>query len=138
RSISGSSQPLYIVDGVPGNVSDLNPDDIESINVLKGPNAAALYGSQASNGAIVVTTKTGTGTDGRFDISVNQSYTLDFSNILFDYQNTYGQGVDGQYVAQTPYNWGPPLDGRLVPHWSNDPNWSGPTEYAFLPQPNNV
>ena len=59
RSISGSSEPLYIVDGVPGNFTNINPDDVESITVLKGPNAAALYGSTASNGAVVINTKKG-------------------------------------------------------------------------------
>src|SRR5690606_9853451 len=72
RSIVGNSQPLYIVDGVPGGFADINPDDIESINILKGPNAAALYGSQANNGAIIITTKRGA-TDG-FHVNLNSSY----------------------------------------------------------------
>jgi TonB-dependent SusC/RagA subfamily outer membrane receptor len=61
RSIAGSSQPLYIVDGVPlgGDIQDFSPDDIASISVLKGGNAAALYGSRAQNGAIIITTKSG-------------------------------------------------------------------------------
>ncbi|WP_166444544.1 SusC/RagA family TonB-linked outer membrane protein [Dyadobacter bucti] len=138
RSISGNSQPLYIVDGVPGNLSDLNPDDIESMTVLKGPNAAALYGSQANNGAIVVTTKRGGNTAGRYDVSVSQSYTFEIPNILVDYQDSYGQGLNGQYMANTSSNWGPKMEGQMVDHWSNDPNWAGPKTYAYSPQPNNV
>ncbi|MEX2232962.1 MAG: carboxypeptidase-like regulatory domain-containing protein [Cyclobacteriaceae bacterium] len=75
RSIAGDSQPLYIVDGVPaGGISNLNPDDVESINVLKGPNAAALYGNRANNGAIIVTTKKGTQ---GFRINLNTSLMMD-------------------------------------------------------------
>ncbi len=135
RSISGSSEPLYIIDGVPGNFTNINPDDVESITVLKGPNAAALYGSIASNGAIVVNTKKGA--DG-FKVSFNQSYTADLPNILIDYQNEYGQGTNGIYAKQSARNWGPKMDGRMVDHWSNDPNWTGPQQYAFLPQPDNI
>jgi len=62
RSIAGSSQPLYVIDGIPmGGMSNLSPDDIASISVLKGANAAALYGSRANNGAIIITTKSGAG-----------------------------------------------------------------------------
>ncbi len=135
RSISGSSEPLYIVDGVPGSFTNINPDDVESITVLKGPNAAALYGSTASNGAVVITTKKGA--DG-FKVSFNQSYTADLPNILIDYQDEYGQGTNGIYAKQSARNWGPKMDGRMVDHWSNDPNWAGPKQYAFLPQPDNV
>lgn len=135
RSISGSSEPLYIVDGVPGNFTNINPDDVESITVLKGPNAAALYGSTASNGAVVINTKKGA--EG-FKVSFNQSYTADLPNILIEYQNEYGQGTNGIYAKQSARNWGPRMDGRMVEHWSNDPNWAGPKEYAFLPQPDNI
>ena len=90
-SIAGNNQPLFVVDGVPidnttdfnrgtnaiqrvdyGNAAqDLNPDDIESISVLKGANAAALYGSRASNGVILITTKKGAGADGRLEITAS-------------------------------------------------------------------
>src|SRR5690606_29424778 len=95
RSIVGNSQPLYVVDGVPGGFSDINPDDIESINILKGPNAAALYGSQANNGAIIITTKKGI-TDG-FTVNLNTSYMADSPILLTNYQNVYGQGSAGTY-----------------------------------------
>lgn len=136
RSISGDSQPLYIVDGVPAlGISNLNPDDIESISVLKGPNAAALYGSRANNGAIVVTTKKGS-TDG-FSASVNTSYMLDEPLILTNYQNVYGQGSAGTYSGSSEFSWGPRMDGGSVPHWSPDPSLESAT-IPYAPQPNNV
>jgi TonB-dependent SusC/RagA subfamily outer membrane receptor len=113
-SITGNNQPLFVVDGVPisnmatgdsdpfggndfGNgASALNPDDIESITVLKGPNAAALYGSRASNGVIVVTTKKGQGTKG-IGISVNSTTTFERPLVLPTWQNSYGQGSSDKF-----------------------------------------
>ncbi|WP_339924131.1 SusC/RagA family TonB-linked outer membrane protein [uncultured Cyclobacterium sp.] len=136
RSISGDSQPLYIVDGVPAKgIETLNPDDISSINVLKGPNAAALYGSRANNGAIVVTTKRGS-TEG-FNVSLNTSYMFDQPLILTNYQNVYGQGSNGNYSPTSEFSWGPKMDGSSVAFWSPDPN-SDIDTYAFSPQPNNI
>ncbi len=136
RSISGDSQPLYIVDGVPAaGIANLNPDDIESINVLKGPNAAALYGSRANNGAIVITTKKGT--RGAAVVTVNTSYMMDQPLLLTNYQNVYGQGNQGVYSSSAETSWGPRMDGQSVAHWSPDPNRPEDT-YPFSPQPNNV
>lgn len=136
RSISGDSQPLYIVDGVPASgIETLNPDDIESINVLKGPNAAALYGSRANNGAIVVNTKRGS-TKG-FNVSLNTSYMFDQPLILTNFQNIYGQGSSGNYSPGSEFSWGPKMEGQQVDHWSPNPNRPNDT-YAFSPQPNNV
>lgn len=132
RSIDGSSQPLYVVDGVPigGDISDLSPDDVATINVLKGGNAAALYGSRANNGAIIITTKSG-GTE-RLSIDFNATASVETGKLLFDFQDQYGQGVGGSYYAEdgTPLSgsletWGQRLDGSLVPHWSPDPDKSG-------------
>ncbi|MDN3687786.1 SusC/RagA family TonB-linked outer membrane protein [Cyclobacterium jeungdonense] len=136
RSISGDSQPLYIVDGVPADgIENLNPDDIESINVLKGPNAAALYGSRANNGAIVVNTKRGR--EGGFQVSVNTSYMFDQPLILANFQNIYGQGSNGNYAPGSEFSWGPRMDGSSVAHWSPDPNRPQDT-YSFSPQPDNI
>ncbi|MBC9794938.1 SusC/RagA family TonB-linked outer membrane protein [Sinomicrobium weinanense] len=137
RSIAGSSQPLYVVDGVPlgGDISNLSPYDIESISVLRGPNAAALYGNRANNGAIVITTKSGNGIEGT-TVSVVTSLMTSSPNILWDYQNKYGQGIDGTYSPSSVTSWGPEMTGQTVDHWSNDPN--GPTSYAFNAQPDNV
>ncbi|WP_221930028.1 SusC/RagA family TonB-linked outer membrane protein [Fodinibius sediminis] len=137
RSISGSSQPLYVVDGVPirGDISDMNPDNIESINVLKGPNAAALYGSEAQNGAIVVTTRKGR--EGEIDFSFSSNFMLRDPILLTKYQNVYGQGTSGVYSPSSESSWGPQMDGQMVDHWSPAPDMQG-EQYAFNPQPNNV
>src|SRR5437016_6828316 len=124
NSITQNTQPLYIVDGVPvsnadrgsdrggqvttppsptnstgfdyGNVlSDLNPDDVESQSVLKGPNAAALYGSRAANGVILITTRKGSG--GRMRTELNTTLTWERPSILPDWQNQYGQGAGGTF-----------------------------------------
>ena len=132
RSIDGSSQPLYVIDGVPigEDISDINPDDIATMNVLKGGNAAALYGSRANNGAIIITTKSG-GTN-RLNIDFGVTTTMETGKVLFDFQDQYGQGVGGSYYALdgTPLSgslesWGQALDGSLVPHWSPDPSKQG-------------
>ena len=141
-SISGNNQPLFVVDGVPidnsdvggattgrgfggfdyGNAAqDLNPNDIASINVLKGPNAAALYGSRAANGAIIITTKTGRNAPGR-GMSASTNVTWETPLRLPDYQNEYGQGCGGnfEYVDGAgggvcdgvDESWGPKFDGQ--------------------------
>lgn len=135
RSISGDSQPLYIVDGVPilGDLSGLSPDIIESITVLKGPNAAALYGSRANNGAIVVTTKRGQ--DGGVNVSLNTTYMVESPILLTNYQKEYAQGNQGSYSPSSEMAWGPRMTGQTVEHWSPDPN--SPATYELRPQ-NNV
>lgn len=156
-SLSGDNQPLFIIDGVYidnsnfdgagaygwttsevdyGNAAmDINPEDIESITVLKGPNAAALYGSRAANGAVVITTKDGSQNNG---IGVDISSSTQFQTILEfpEYQNKFGQGkIDENGVPQFSYvdgrgggvfddvgeSWGPPLDEglQIVQWWSN-------------------
>lgn len=113
NSINGDNQPLFIVDGIPvsnanvttsnqaasnggfdyGNaIRDLNPDDIASLTVLKGPNAAALYGSRAANGAIVITTKSGRSAGQGITTSVNSYTTFESPLKLPNYQNSYAQG----------------------------------------------
>ena len=139
RSIAGSSQPIYVVDGVvAGNgIESVSPDDIESIEVLRGPNAAALYGSSANNGAIVITTKSGHTIGKDFSVNVSTTLTMETVDILTDYQNVYGQGLNGAYEAHSTNSWGPKMEGQSVAHWTNDPN-SSLTQYNLTPQPNNV
>lgn len=139
RSIFLDSQPLYIVDGVPisGTISDISPDDIESISVLKGPNAAALYGSRANNGVIQVTTKKGSTTGRGFAIDLNSTYMMETPILLTNYQNQYGQGSAGVYTPTSEFSWGPRLNGEDVAHWSPDPNRPQNT-YPFSPQSDNV
>ena len=145
NSITGNNQPLFIVDGVAvsnanrggaafvstnttfdfGNaLSDLNPDDIESLTVLKGPNAAALYGSRAANGVILISTRKGRNTNGRMRTDFNANITFESPALLPDFQNLYGQGSggafewkDGNYGGVNDgvdESWGPRLDGRLI------------------------
>jgi TonB-linked SusC/RagA family outer membrane protein len=140
-SITGNNEPLYVIDGVAvptrnrgsdanggwdygSTISDINADDISSITVLKGPNAAALYGSEAANGAIIITTKHGANTDGKIQTHLNTSYSFDRVGILPDFQNLYGQGAGGtfSYVDGlgdgvqdgNDQSFGPRLDGRPV------------------------
>jgi TonB-dependent SusC/RagA subfamily outer membrane receptor len=160
-SITGNNQPLFVVDGVPisnmatgdsgsgggndfGNgAAALNPDDIESITVLKGPNAAALYGSRASNGVIVVTTKKGKGTKG-IGISVNSTTTFERPLVLPTWQNSYGQGSNNKFFewidgsagdGGVDESWGPPLDvGLEFVQWTSDGEYAEP----WVSQPENV
>lgn len=117
-SLSANNQPLFIVDGIPvdnsiggvegtltdqggydyGNaIQDINPEDIESMTVLKGPNAAALYGSRGANGVILIETKRGASTPGGAEIVVSQQVTFEDELKLPNYQNAYGQGLNGQF-----------------------------------------
>jgi len=145
NSITGNNQPLFIVDGVPvsnasrggdpfpsetsnfdyGNaLSDINPDDIATLSVLKGPNAAALYGSRAANGVVLITTRKGGNTGGRMQTDINTNLTFESPAILPDFQDLYGQGTggafewfDGNYGGindGVDESWGPRLDGRLI------------------------
>ncbi len=138
RSISGSSQPIYVVDGVTlgGDINNLSPDDIESITVLKGANAAALYGSRANNGVIVVTTKSGKGKGKGFSVDFNTSFMASTAVYLNNWQNEYGQGTGGVFIERANKSWGPRMDGSQVPHWTNDPSRAGEMT-SFSPQPNN-
>lgn len=137
RSISGSSQPLFVVDGVPirGDISDINPDNIQDVEVLKGPNAAALYGNEAQNGAVVITTETAEPGTRRF--SFTQNVTARDPIITTNYQNQYGQGLGGEYVPSAETSFGPEMNGQTVEHWSPAPGMQDET-YSFTPQPNNV
>ncbi|MGR3811884.1 SusC/RagA family TonB-linked outer membrane protein [Jiulongibacter sp. NS-SX5] len=140
-SLSGNDQPLYVINGVPmdnsnqgsaglwgGNdngdgLASINPDDIENISVLKGNSASALYGSRASNGVILITTKSGTARKG-IGVDFNTNYTMDKAIDMTDLQTQYGVGVDG--LAPTTQeealdygnsSWGAPLDGSNVVQW---------------------
>ncbi|MEI6884616.1 MAG: SusC/RagA family TonB-linked outer membrane protein [Bacteroidota bacterium] len=127
QSITGNNQPLFVLDGVPisnsGGYSgvdgvaqsnraiDINPDDIASINVLKGGAATALYGLQAASGAIVITTKKGKASPGR-KISVNFNSYIQFDQVskLPELQNQYAQGTKGNWVSGGRTTWGPRID----------------------------
>ncbi|MCP4458367.1 MAG: SusC/RagA family TonB-linked outer membrane protein [Cytophagales bacterium] len=113
RSITSNNEAMIVIDGsvaTVGAFNDLNPSDIQSINVLKGANAGALYGSRASNGAVIISTKQGQyGQD--FAIGVNTSVTFETVAYLPDFQTKHGIGWDGGYNAIENTNWGPRFDG---------------------------
>lgn len=144
-SLTDNNQPLWIVDGVPfsdnntsnasayggydrgGTSLDINPDDIESISVLKGPNAAALYGSRAGNGVILVTTKKGANKSG-FGVSYNGNFTWSSVSQAIKMQNRFGQGSNGavNYKRNASgdieglngeLSFGPELDGHEEYNW---------------------
>ncbi len=160
-----NNQALIVVDGVPidnstvssatgewggkdyGNgISDINPDDIESVSVLKGASAAALYGSRAANGVILITTKKGTSRKG-IGVTFSSSSSVDAAYLQKDFQNEYGAGSNGKFETHwkvdtngvphyssenaTHYSsWGPKMEGQEIV------DWDGQTR-QFLPQPDN-
>ncbi|MBA4056972.1 MAG: SusC/RagA family TonB-linked outer membrane protein, partial [Marivirga sp.] len=171
-SVNGVNQPLIVIDGVPmeqsqnqgkqfgGGLSEVSPDNVESISVLKGPSATALYGSRGQNGVILVTTKNGSGSKG-LTVEINSNASFDRPTVEPDFQNTYGGGngyrtwyTNGrsaaittpleieQYRAAygpaapltgtdgTDESWGAPMDGRLVRHW-----WTGTETSPLTPNP---
>lgn len=156
----GGNDPLYVVDGTPTDISQVNMDDVENLSVLKGPSATALYGNRASAGVIVITTKRAKAGETRLDI--NHSTTLDQVALLPRYQNEYGGGYsqtfdtfkfnpaihpaswaafEGQRILDysADESWGPKLDGQ--PHrsafsWQPGPQFGQQTPYEA--QPNNV
>jgi len=137
-SINGSNQPLYVVDGVPlqnstlnsqghsmsmGGISNVASEDIESMTVLKGAAATALYGSRASNGVIVITTKSGKKGDGRnFTIDYNGGIQTRVISYLPEMQNDFGQGWNGAQTFIENGSWGPRLDGSMQVY---GPVWNG-------------
>lgn len=115
RSISSDNQALVVIDGVIaslGAFDDLNPNDIADLSILKGATAAALYGSNAANGAIVVTTKKGQAGE-KITIGINSSYTAEKVAYMPRFQSEYGTGWEGAYDAVENTNWGPRFDGTL-------------------------
>ena len=130
--MTGNNQPLYVIDGVPldntnfgsagtsggfdlgDGISSINPDDIENMSVLKGPAASALYGSRASHGVILITTKKAD--KDRFSVEYNGTLTIDTQLAKWnDIQQIYGMGSNGTYsidaVSNTNKSWGPKADG---------------------------
>lgn len=162
-SVTNNNQPLVVVDGIPidnttigtggtwggidfgSPISDINPDDIESLVVLKGPSAAALYGSRALNGVLVITTKSAGGIKG-WKFGMNSTTSVESAYILNKFQNKYGAGSGGKF-KYTPEgipffetdrpslptyasSWGPEMLGQTYIDWNGDTT-------TFSPQPNN-
>jgi len=118
RSITNSNQPLYVIDGVPlsGNVGMLNSDEVESMTILKGASAAALYGSQGQNGAIIITTKRGKAN--QTVVNFISGLGLDQALVLPELQYEYGQGDAGIYGSNSERSWGPKATGQTVTLWN--------------------
>ncbi|GGH22744.1 SusC/RagA family TonB-linked outer membrane protein [Mucilaginibacter phyllosphaerae] len=160
NSLQGGN-PIYVVNGVVTDPNAINNDDVESLTVLKGPAATALYGQRASEGAVVITLKKGSAKG--FGISVNQTTTFEKVYTLPKYQNEYGGGADQEFQTYTydPANdpaylkqfngtkyydysvdesWGPKMDGTLYAPWyfwdPSNPDFG--KLKPFVAQPNNV
>jgi TonB-linked SusC/RagA family outer membrane protein len=150
-SFNGSNQPLIVVDGiifsndlnVTGNtlfqsqsanrLADVNPESIESVNVLKGPAAAVLYGSRASAGAIIITTKNGRNQNNKTEVTITSSYNVQNVYGLPRFQNDYGQGANNLFVPSSTNSWGPPFVGGPT----SVTNLQGETR-PYQAYPNNV
>ncbi len=154
KSISGNNQPLFVIDGVPvegsdfnstdaargaggydyGNlIQDLNPDDIENISVLKGPNASALYGSRATNGVVMITTKKGKKGEG-YGVTFNSSLGFEVVNKMPKMQKLYGGGYGFETVKingkeyqypdmATDESWGDKYEGQEIVSWYDLAKW---------------
>lgn len=117
----GANEPIYVIDGTPvPNIGRLNSNDIASITVLKGASAAALYGSEGVNGAIMITTKQGK--PGRSSVSFDHTTTFSNVYLLPPAQTEYGQGAEGVYSPTIYESWGPKFDGTDKPFGNPLPN----------------
>lgn len=149
-SFTGSNQPLYVINGIPmsnsfagnsltsnsvdfGNqANDINPDDVESVTVLKGASATALYGSRAANGVIMITTKRGA-KEGKISVVYNGSVTASEVMRTPQTQSNFGQGWPYWDPAENG-SWGPKLDGRMHAWGAYSTDWYGPGSIpAFFP-----
>lgn len=165
-SIAGENQPLFIVDGIPVDnsqlnarssgrdfknaIADLNPEDIKTLTVLKGPNAAALYGARAAHGAIVITTKGGDKRQKGIGITLHSSTQVSFVATLPEFQNLFGQGAGGRFSYVdgkgagvndgVDESWGPRLDiGLLIPQFDSPLDADGNrVATPWVSHPNNV
>ena len=165
-SIAGENQPLFIVDGIPVDnsqlnarssgrdfknaIADLNPEDIKTLTVLKGPNAAALYGARAAHGAIVITTKGGDKRQKGIGITLHSSTQVSFVATLPEIQNLFGQGAGGRFSYVdgkgagvndgVDESWGPRLDiGLLIPQFDSPLDADGNrVATPWVSHPNNV
>lgn len=165
-SIAGENQPLFVVDGIPVDnsqlnarssgrdfknaIADLNPEDIKTLTVLKGPNAAALYGARAAHGAIVITTKGGDKRQKGIGITLHSSTQVSFVATLPEFQNLFGQGAGGRFSYVdgkgagvndgVDESWGPRLDiGLLIPQFDSPLDADGNrVATPWVSHPNNV
>lgn len=152
-SITGENRPLIVVDGIPVDaghggggrwggtdsgdaLSDINPDDIESMSILKGAGAAAAYGSRGANGVILITTKKGSVKKG-LGVSLDTDFSVNSPFLFPEFQNEYGHGAFGTYPTSVPdagmpwaWSYGPKMEGQKLPSFWGD-------TASFSPQPDN-
>ncbi|HEX6809741.1 MAG TPA: TonB-dependent receptor plug domain-containing protein, partial [Gemmatimonadaceae bacterium] len=148
RTAAGNDQPLFVVDGVPvanqaivgtqdhidfgSSLADLDPNAVASITVLDGPNAAALYGSRAQNGVVLIATKSAAGTRG-FSVSAKQDYTFESALRVPQFQSRYALGSTGVYSVGGTGAWGPAVYGTDQVQW-----WSSGQAEPLVAQPNSL
>ena len=153
NSLTGQNQALVVVDGIPinqdginsggseynniitgGGITDVNPNDVESVSILKGPNAAALYGARAGNGVILITTKKGS-SESKMGVTVNSNTVFEDPMFLPDRQNIYGQGTRNAAATASADmsrgSYGQLADGSLQLYYDG-------TSKPYTAQPNNV
>jgi len=166
-SLTGNNNALIVIDGIPidneatrsgdpnnrlGNFAqdgyadfgnrfnDLNPNDIESVTILKGPSATSLYGSRGASGVLLVTTKNGSGKDGKFEIGINSSYSVEDAYVLMQRQDQYGQGFGIPFQPNPGrdsgenWSWGPAFDGVVRP-WTSPVDADGDGDLEWLSRP---
>ena len=160
-SLTGNNNALIVVDGIPidntatrsssatatnsatsgyadhGNrFNDINPDDIESVTVLKGPSATSLYGSRGAAGVVLITTKKGgNGSDGKVEVGINSSYSVERACILLKRQDRFGQGYDNlHFDTGENWSWGPEFDGVVRP-WTSAIDSDGDGALEALTRP---
>jgi TonB-linked SusC/RagA family outer membrane protein len=166
NSLNGNDQPLIVVDGTPisnsnfgssngngpdlGNISqDINPDDVETVNVLKGPAASALYGLRGQFGVILITTKKGKKGAKKVDVQYSSAFSMEKVGNFMPLQNIYGVGNNqtfltlsngDKYVNGNDESWGPKMDGTPVrmyySFYTQDPEFGKLT--PFVPHPDNI
>ncbi len=146
-----NNQPLYIVDGVPlinkqvttgdnlnyntdmgTGLNAVNPNDIESMTVLKGAAATALYGSRAANGVIMITTKSGSNTNGRLNIDYDGNFAVERVGYISKAQDMFGQGWYGMFSREENGNWGPAYTNQPQPWGYTIDNQQQVANYSFL------
>jgi len=137
RSISGNNQALIVIDGFPstqGALSQIDPNNIESSTILKGANAAALYGSDGANGAIMITTKRGKNNE-KMTVELNSNTSFETVTLLPTRQTSFGQGWNGGLDSVENTNWGPALDGSLVQVGNGT---GGVREFTYVAREDNI
>lgn len=156
-SFTGSNQPLFVVDGIPvsndvdrtnggpngtlgdnqpaNRALDLDPNSIESLNILKGPAASVLYGSRAASGAVIITTKKGSSAKGKVEVILNSAYSIQHVTGLQEVQNDYGEGLNGIFNPTSTSSWGPKFGSK--PTVANGLLVNG-TPVSYNAYPNNI